>query len=793
MSKSSQNETRVSSNTTGIGAPVRRKEDRRYITGKGRYTDDISQPDQTYATFVRSPHAHAGLKSIDKSAALEVPGVLTVLDGKDLAADEIGGLICGWMIHSKDGSEMKAGAHPALAEDTVRYVGDHVAIVIAETQAAAKDGAEAVVVDYDVREAVIDLGSAQKAGPVHDIARDNTVYEWELGLKAETEAAFEKAAHKVSIDITNNRLVPNAMEPRAAIGSFDVGTESYTLYTTSQNPHVARLILSAFIGIAPEHKLRVVAPDVGGGFGSKIFVYAEETICVWASKKVGRPVKWTSDRSEAFLSDCHGRDHISHAELALSEEGDFLGLRVKTLANLGAYLSTFSSSVPTYLYGTLLSGQYAIPAIYVEVDGIYTHTAPVDAYRGAGRPEAAYLVERLVDRAAHQLGKDPAELRRRNFIREFPYETPVIMAYDIGDFEASLDRAMEMIDYAGFEARRTEAAGRGQLRGIGLSTYIEACGIAPSKAVGSLGAGVGLWESAEVRVNPTGNVEVLTGSHSHGQGHETTFAQVVSDKFGIPIEDVEIIHGDTDKVQFGMGTYGSRSGSVGMSAVALACDKVTVKAKRIAAHLLDVAPDDVDLTDGVFSASGTNETLGFGEVSLAAYTAHNLPEDGMEPGLTEKSFYDPENFTFPAGCHICEVEIDPDTGVTRIVNFVAVDDFGTVINPMVVEGQVHGGLAQGIGQALLEESVYDKESGQLITGSYMDYTMPRADDLPTYKIDMTVTKCPSNPLGIKGCGEAGAIGSPPAVINAVAHAIGDDEISMPATPQRVWRALRERA
>lgn len=786
-----------SSNITGIGAPVRRKEDHRFITGKGRYTDDINQPGQTWSSFVRSPHAHAGIKSIDKSAALAVPGVVAVLDGKDLAADEIGGLICGWMIHSKDGSEMKAGAHPALALDTVRYVGDHVAIVIAETQVAAKDGAEAVVVDYDVRPAVIDLATAQKAAPVHEVSSDNTVYDWELGLKAETEAAFEKAAHIVSIDITNNRLVPNAMEPRAAIGCYDTGTGNYTLYTTSQNPHVARLILSAFIGIAPEHKLRVVAPDVGGGFGSKIFVYAEETVCVWAAKKVGRPVKWTSDRSEAFLSDCHGRDHISHAELAISEDGTFLGLRVKTLANLGAYLSTFSSSVPTYLYGTLLSGQYKIPAIYVEVDGVYTHTAPVDAYRGAGRPEAAYLVERLVDRAAHQLGRDPAELRRQNFVREFPYETPVIMTYDIGDFDASLDRAMEMIDYKDFDARRAEAASKGKLRGIGISTYIEACGIAPSKAVGSLGAGVGLWESAEVRVNPTGSVEVLTGSHSHGQGHETTFAQVVSEKFGIPIEDVEIVHGDTDKVQFGMGTYGSRSGAVGMSALANACDKVAMKAKRIAAHLLEVAVDEVTLTDGVFAAVSTNKTLAFGEVSLAAYMAHNLPEDGpngpMEPGLAEKAFYDPENFTFPAGCHICEVEIDPETGVTRIVNFVAVDDFGTVINPMIVEGQVHGGLAQGIGQALLEEGIYDKDSGQLITGSYMDYTMPRADDLPTYQVDMTITKCPSNPLGIKGCGEAGAIGSPPAVINAVAHAIGNDDIAMPATPQRVWRSLQESA
>ncbi len=783
----------TSATRTKIGEPVRRKEDKRFITGHGRYTDDINHTGQTYAYFVRSPHAHATIKSLDKSPALALPGVIAVLDGKELAADEIGGLICGWMIHSKDGSEMNAGVHPALAVDTVRYVGDHVAIVVAETLAQARDGAEAVAVDYDILPSVVDLGSAQAgdAPQVHDVAPNNTVYEWELGDKQATDEAFAKADQVCEIDLTNNRLIPNAMEPRAAIGVYDVGTEDYTLYTTSQNPHVARLVLSAFIGVAPEHKLRVIAPDVGGGFGSKIFIYAEETVCVWASKKIGRPVKWTGDRSEAFLCDAHGRDHISRAELAMNKDGKFLGLRVKTKANMGAYLSTFASSVPTYLYGTLLSGQYNLPAIYCEVDAVYTHTAPVDAYRGAGRPEATYLLERLVEKAARETGLGPVEIRHRNFITEFPHETPVIMTYDIGGYEPSMAKALELSEYQSFETRRSEAASRGKLRGIGLSAYIEACGIAPSQAVGSLGAGVGLWESAEVRVNPTGNVEVLTGSHSHGQGHETTFAQLVSDRFGIPIEDIEVVHGDTDKVQFGMGTYGSRSGAVGMSAIERACEKVVVKAKRIAAHLLDAPTDTVEFSDGIFSAPGTNETLQFGEVSLAAYMAHNLPSEELEPGLVEKSFYDPENFTFPAGCHICEVEIDPDTGVTEIVNFVAVDDFGTVINPMIVEGQVQGGLTQGIGQALLEHGVYDPDSGQLITGSYMDYAMPRADDVPSYKIDMTVTECPSNPLGIKGCGEAGAIGSPPAVINAVIDAIGTD-IAMPATPYRVWEAIQNK-
>lgn len=776
-----------------IGEPVRRKEDYRFITGNGNYTDDINLPGQAYAYFVRSPHAHAEIANVDASAAKAMDGVVDVLTGKDLAEDEIGGLVCGWMIHSKDGSEMKAGEHPALAVDRVRYVGDHVAVVIAETKELARDASEQVVVTYKELAPVAQIEGAQSEGAaqLHDVAPRNTVYEWELGDKAATDEAFSKADHITTLDLINNRLIPNAMEPRAAIGSYEVGTGNYTLYTTSQNPHVARLVLSAFIGIAPEHKLRVIAPDVGGGFGSKIFIYAEETVCVWAAKKVGRAVKWTGDRSEAFLSDAHGRDHLSHAELAMTEDGTFLGLRVKTRANMGAYLSLFASTVPTYLYGTLLSGQYVLPAIYVEVDAIYTNTAPVDAYRGAGRPEATFLLERIVEKAARELKIPPPELRRKNFIREFPYETPVIMTYDVGGYDDSLTEALRASDYDGFEARRAASEANGKKRGIGFSAYIEACGIAPSQAVGSLGASVGLWESAEVRVNPTGSVEVLTGSHSHGQGHETTFAQFVSDRLGIPIENIEIVHGDTDKVQFGMGTYGSRSGAVGMSAISKACDKVILKANLIAAHLLDCGVDDIVFEEGIFTAKGTNKTLAFPEVSLAAYTAHNLPESGLEPGLVEKSFYDPENFSFPAGCHICEVEIDPDTGVTTIERFVAIDDFGTVINPMVVEGQVHGGLAQGIGQALLEHGVYDTQTGQLISGSFMDYTMPRADDFPNFDVGMTVTVSPSNPIGMKGCGEAGAIGSTPAVINAITDALGTEDVPMPATPQAVWRIIHE--
>src|SRR4051794_8411081 len=787
---------------TGIGARVPRIEDKRFITGAGRYTDDISRPGQTHAVFLRSPHAHARIRSIDTSEAKVAPGVAAVYTGRDIkrfvptsddvTEDEIGGLICGWMIHSKNGEAMKAGAHPALAKDKVRYVGDHVAVVIAETLAQAKDAAELVAVDYEVIEPVIDLATAQASGrpEVHDGIGRNTAFEWELGDKAATEAAFAGAAHVTRLDLVNNRLVPNAMEPRACIGDYDPGEDAFTLHVTSQNPHVARLVLSAFVGLAPEHKLRVIAPDVGGGFGSKIFIYAEEVICLWAARRLKRPVKWVGDRSEAFLADAHGRDHVTHAELAMDERGKILGLRVKTIANMGAYLSTFASSVPTYLYATLLSGQYAIPAIHAEVDAVYTNTAPVDAYRGAGRPEATFVVERLVEVAAREMNVDRAEFRRRNFVKSFPHQTPVIMTYDCGNYDAAMTRALELADYKGFNRRRRESAREGKLRGIGFSAYIEACGIAPSKAVGSLGAGVGLWESAEVRVNPTGDVEVLTGSHSHGQGHETTFAQLVSDRLGLPINQIKIVHGDTDKVQFGMGTYGSRSGAVGMSAIAKALDKVVAKARKIASFAMEASEDDIEFKDGRFGVVGTDKSLAFGEVALQAYIAHKFNGSEVEPGLKEGAFYDPTNFTFPAGVHICEVEVDPETGIAALVNWVAVDDFGEVVNPMIVEGQVHGGVAQGIGQALLEGARYD-ESGQLLTGSFMDYCMPRALDLPSFKVDMTNTPAPSNPLGIKGCGEAGAIAAPAAVVNALTDAFGHENIAMPASPQAIWRAAKE--
>ena len=777
---------------TGVGASVRRKEDFRFITGRGQYTDDIARPGQVYAAFVRSPHAHAAINHVDASAAAAMPGVLAVLTGVDFAADKLGNLICGWMIHSKDGSPMKMAPHPALANGKVCYVGEPVAVVIAESLAQARDAAEKVEVDYGVLPAVVDPAAAQAAGApqIHDIAPKNTIFEWHLGDAQATDAALHAAKHVTRFHLRNNRLAPNAIEPRAAIAEYDAGNDSFALWNTTQNPHVARLVLSAFIGVAPEHKLRVIAPDVGGGFGSKIFIYPEEVVCLWAAKKVRRPVKWTAERIEAFLADAHGRDHVTHAEMGFDEKGKIVGLRVKTVANLGAYMSTFSSSIPTYLYATLLSGQYAIPAIYCEVDAVYTNTVPVDAYRGAGRPEATYVVERLMEISAREMGVDPAELRRRNFIKTFPHQTPVIMTYDCGDYDASLDKALELAGYNSFGERKREAARHGKLRGIGLSTYIEACGIAPSQAVGSLGAGVGLWESAEVRVNPTGSVEVLTGSHSHGQGHETTFAQLVAERLGIPIEQISIVHGDTDKVQFGMGTYGSRSGAVGMSAIAKALDKVEAKAKKVAAHLLEAAEADIEFKDGKFTVAGTDKSAAFGEVALNAYIAHKFSGSELEPGLKEGAFYDPTNFTFPAGCHVCEVEVDPETGQTAIVRWTAVDDFGVVVNPMIVEGQVHGGVAQGIGQALMEHAVYD-ETGQLVTGSLSDYVLPRAEDLPPLVVDTTVTPCPSNPLGVKGCGEAGAIASPAAVMNAITDAIGTEDLAMPATPQAVWAALQK--
>lgn len=773
-----------------IGKSVKRREDARFLTGTGRYTDDITLPGQSYGFFLRSPYAHAALKKLDTKAAEAAPGVLGVFTGEHFKA--VGGLPCGWLINSIDGTPMKEPKHPILADGKVRYVGDRVALVVAETLQQAKDAALLIDVDYDELPAVVDVAEALGAkGQVHTEAADNRCYQWQIGDAAGVEEALKTAAHVTTLSFRNNRLIPNAIEPRAANASYDRAGDSYTLYVANQNPHVERLLMCAFVLGIPEHKMRVVAPDVGGGFGSKIFLYGEETALVWASKQLNRPIKWTAERSESFLSDAHGRDHATTAQLALDKDGTFLALKVDTTANLGAYLSTFSSCVPTILYATLLAGQYRTPKISCTVNAMFTNTAPVDAYRGAGRPEATYVVERMVETAARELKMDPGEIRRKNFIHEFPYATPVGLTYDIGDYDSTLDKAEKLADVKGFEARRQASEAKGLKRGIGYSAYIEACGIAPSSVAGALGARAGLFEAGEVRVHPTGKVTIFTGSHSHGQGHETTFAQVVADRLGIALEDVEIEHGDTGKILFGMGTYGSRSLAVGGTAIVKALDKVVAKGKKIAAHLLEAADTDIEFEGGQFKVAGTDKAIPFAQVALTAYVPHNFPHDKLEPGLNENAFYDPSNFTYPAGTYICEVEVDPATGVTRIDRFTACDDFGNVVNPMIVEGQVHGGLAQGIGQALLEHGVYDKDSGQLLTGSYMDYAMPRADDLPHFTVETVKgTPCTHNPLGVKGCGEAGAIGSPPALINAICHAIGVKDVPMPASPFAVWQAIK---
>ncbi|ABG32493.1 xanthine dehydrogenase family protein molybdopterin-binding subunit [Roseobacter denitrificans] len=784
----------------GIGASSKRREDVRFLTGAGNYTDDINIRGQAHVFFLRSDVAHGTLNKVDTTAAEGMPGVVRVFTGADFEA--VGGMPCGWQITDKHGQPMLEPKHPVLAHGKVRHVGEPIAAVVADTLEQARDAAEAIELDISELPAVVDMKAAvTDASPkVHDDLPSNLCYDWGFveENKAATDEAFEKAAHVTTLELVNNRLVANPMEPRVAVGDYSRATDDHTLYTTSQNPHVIRLLMGAFVLGIPEHKLRVVAPDVGGGFGTKIFHYQEEAFCTFAAKACNRPVKWTSSRSEAFMSDAHGRDHVTKIELALDADNNFTALRTETFANMGAYLSTFAPSIPTWLHGTLMAGNYKTPLVYVNVKAVFTNTVPVDAYRGAGRPEATFQLERVIDKAALELKVDPVELRRQNFITEFPYATPVAVEYDTGDYHATMDKVLEMSDRAGFEARRKESEARGKLRGFGINCFIEACGIAPSNLVGQLGARAGLYESATVRVNATGGLVVMTGSHSHGQGHETSFAQVVADMIGIDENMVEIVHGDTANTPMGMGTYGSRSIAVGGSAMVRATEKIIAKAKKIASHLLEASEGDIELKDGAFSVAGTDKSVAWGDVTLAAYVPHNYPLEDIEPGLEETAFYDPSNFTYPAGAYTCEVEVDPQTGVVTIERFASADDFGNVINPMIVEGQVHGGIAQGIGQALLENCAYD-ENGQLLTASYMDYTMPRADDLPDmthYIVDHSCqTPCTHNPLGVKGCGEAGAIGSPPTVINAIVDALrsgGHDvtHIDMPATPARVWAAMQ---
>src|SRR2546427_2170667 len=675
---------------------------------------------------------------------------------------------------------------------------DLVAVAIADPQVAATDAAEKVQVDWEPLRSVTatDKASTSGAPPIHKDAPGNVAFKWALGDATATDAAFKSAAVTVKKRIVNQRLVANAMEPRACVARFDPATGELTLWVTSQNPHVHRLLMCAFVLGIPEHKVRVIAPDVGGGFGSKIFLYNKEVVSSWASPRLKRPVRWTPSRPQAYLTRAHRRHHATHAEIALSRDGKILGLRVKTVANLGAYLSTFAPAVPTFLYGTLLNGVYTIGAIHVEVTGVFTNTTAVDAYRGAGRPEACYVVERMVDAGARALNMDVADLRRKNFIPKFAgaFQTLVAVTYDSGNYAAALDKLLQIFDYKKFRAEQAEARKQGKLLGVGFSTYIEACSIAPSKVVGALGAGAGLYESGKVRVHPTGMVTVYTGSHSHGQGHETTFAQLVADELQIPIEQVEVVHGDTGAIPFGMGTYGSRSASVGGTALHMSVNKIKEKGKRIAAHLLEASPSDIEYTGGQFHVRGApGKAVPFGAVALTAYVPHNYPE-GLEPGLEETSFYDPSNFCFPFGAHACVVEVDRDTGTVKILRYVAVDDVGKVINPMIVDGMVHGGIAQGVGQALWEGAVYDEGSGQLGTGSLMDYALRRADMLTMYETGRTETPTPVNPLGVKGAGETGTIASTPAVMNAVVDALsglGVEHIeAMPLTAERVWKTIQ---
>ena len=783
---------------TGIGASTKRREDVRFLTGRGQYSDDIQTQGELVAVFARSTVANGTINAINTSKAAAMPGVHAVFTGDDFA--EVGGNPAGWLINSRDGEPMKEPKRPVLAHGKVRHVGDAYAAVVAETLEQAKDAVEAIEADITELDAIVDMKAALAGDNyVHDEIGTNQCFDWGWieDNRAATDEAIKGAHHVTTLELVNNRLVPNAMEPRCSIGHYNPGTGDYTLHTTSQNPHLTRLLISAFVMGIPENKLTVIAPDVGGGFGSKIYHYGEEALVLAAAKKLGRTVKWTADRTEAFLTDAHGRDHVTKIELAMDAEGNFLAFRTETHANVGAYLSNFSTATPTFLHGTLMAGNYTVPLVYVNVKAVFTNTAPVDAYRGAGRPEATYSLERVIDKAAREIGMDPIALRRKNFIKpdQYPYASAAGLEYDAGNYDALMDKMEEVADVAGFAARRAASEAKGMLRGFGVNAYIEACGIAPSNLVGILGSRVGLYDAATVRVNATGNLSVMVGAHSHGQGHETVFPQVVAEMLGIDEQSIDIVHGDTSKIPFGMGTYGSRSLAVCGSAVVRATEKIIAKAKKIAAHMLEASEGDVDFADGNFTVAGTDKSVSFGEVALKAYIPHSFPLEDIEPGLEETAFYDPANFTYPSGAYCCEVEVDPDTGKVRVDRMTAVDDFGNVMNPMIVTGQVHGGLGQGIGQALCENTTYD-ENGQLLSASYMDYTMPRADDVPFYAVDHSQgTACTHNPLGVKGCGEAGAIGSPPTVINAVVDALQSGgknvtDLDMPVTPHRVWTAMQ---
>ena len=773
--------------TTYIGTRTPRKEDPKLIRGRGVFTDDVTLPGMVYVSLVRSPHAHARIRRIDAAAARKEPGVVTVITGKD--AEATGVLPVFITVPGMSGSK-----HMPLATDKARYVGDAIAAVVADTRQAAKRAADMVTIDYEPLPVVVDATKALEPGApiLHEELGTNLVFTYPV-KGGDIDKAFRDAEVTVKLHIVNQRLIPNAMEPRAVVAKFEAG--ELTVWSSTQIPHFVQLILAVNLGLS-QNKVRVIAPEVGGGFGSKLQVYAEELLIAHLARQLGRPVKWTEDRREGYLATIHGRDLVEDVEVAAKRDGTVLGVRIRTVANVGAYLQAFAPGIPTILHAFIIPGAYRIPAFDCEVRGAYTNTTPVDAYRGAGRPEATFAIERAMDRLADEIGMDPAELRRKNFVPPdaFPFTTISGITYDSGNYAPALDRALAMADYKSFEKRRAEAKARGTYRGIGLSSYVEICGLAPSKANSALGVGWGGYESARIRVHPTGAVQVFTGTSPHGQGHETSWAQIAADAIGVSPDDIEVRHGDTfESPGMGVGTFGSRSLAVGGIAVHNAAQKIREKVIQIGAHLLEASPADVVVEGGKVFVKGVPEKAkAFGEISMAAYLASNLP-DGMEPGLEATTYYDPPNFTFPFGTHVAEVEVDPETGSVEIIRYSACDDCGRQINPMIVEGQLHGGITQGIGQALYETAVYDA-NGQLLSGSMMEYHVPSAADVPSFALDHTVTLTKTNPLGVKGIGEAGTIASTPAIVNAVIDALsplGIRHIDMPLTAEKLWQAIHK--
>jgi aerobic carbon-monoxide dehydrogenase large subunit len=775
---------------TLFGSAIKRREDPRLITGAATYVDDVKLAGLTYAAILRSPYAHARITSIDVSAARKAPGVIAVYTGADIK-DKVVPVPCAW---NPPNCDLKVPPHPLLAHEKVRYVGDGVAMVVAESRAEARDAIDLIEVDYDTLQGGVDPEKmAQPGAPLlHDEVPNNIAFTWVVA-GGDAEQAFRTAEVTVKQRIVQQRMLPTAMECRAAVASYNSGSGQLTLWATSQNPHIHRFLCSVMLKL-PEHRIRVIAPEVGGGFGSKIPAYPDEALVSFAAMDLGRPVKWTEDRSENYKVTIHGRDHVEYVEMCGTRDGKITGLRTKVYAGLGAYASTSGPGIPTILHGLVYSGAYQIPNILGTVYGVYTSGAPVDAYRGAGRPEAAYLVERLVDIFARKIGMDPTDVRRKNFIPKdkFPYTVATGLTYDSGDYEPALDKALKILDYQAFRRQQAEERTKGRHLGVGVVSYIEICGLGPSQVAGAVGFGGGLYDSAIVRVYPTGVVRVYIGASPHGQGEETTFAQIVAEEFGYPVENVEIVHGDTETTPQGWGTYGSRSTAVCGSAVKVAAQRVKEKAKKIAAHLLEANEQDIEWKNDAFRVRGSgDQAKTFAEVALMANVAWNMPA-GVEPGLEASAFFDPSNFVYPFGSHVCTVEVDMDTGEVKILRYIAVDDCGPHINPMIVEGQIHGGIVQGLGEALQEIAIYD-DDGQLITGTMMDYAVPKASQMPHLELDHTVTPSPVNPLGIKGCGEAGTIASAACVVNAVCDALaplGIVHIDKPLTPARVWAAIQ---